>query len=112
MSLVTRFFEIIRQNRRLYVLLNLVYYGIIFGGMIWVSSNPSLEQALRTAVKANFNSDLIQAYAQGAVLPAIFLTFYNNFVLASLLAITLPSLVIPFWGLLVGAVRAALWGLA
>ena len=42
----------------------------------------------------------------------MYLTFLNNFMLASVFAITLPSLVIPFWRLLVGTGRGLLWGLA
>ncbi len=112
MSLFAKFGQIIRQSINTYIVLNLVYYGLVIAGMVAVSHYPSLEQTLRNAVRANFNPQLMQAYADGLLLPAIWLTFANNFILASLVAITLPSLLIPFWGVLLGAGRALLWGLA
>jgi len=45
------------------------------------------------------------------VLTAIGLTFLVNLFLASLIFITLPSLIIPGVGILMGVYRAALWGL-
>jgi hypothetical protein len=112
MPLVRRFIGILRQNARPYAALNLAYYGLVLAGMMAVSGHPAWSQALRNTVRSNFNQTLLQAYADGSVLLAIYLTFYNNFVLASLLAITLPSMLIPFWGLAVGVIRAVLWGLA
>ncbi|HTP09178.1 MAG TPA: hypothetical protein VMP08_13070, partial [Anaerolineae bacterium] len=106
------FFRLLQQNRQAYLWLNIAYYGLVLGGMILVANNPTFEQTLRTSIKANFNQQLLSAYTQGLALPAIVLTFWNNFVLASLMALTLPSLLIPFWGVIIGAGRAFLWGLA
>ena len=112
MSLFTNFRRIIRQNLKLYGILSLVYYGLVIIWMIAVSHNPAWEQALRNGIRANVNAQLMQAYADRSLLIAILLTFIHNFVLASLVAISLPSLLIPYWGVLLGAVRAVLCGLA
>jgi hypothetical protein len=44
-------------------------------------------------------------------LRAILLTFVVNLFLGSLLTITIPSLIVPFSGLLMGVFRAIVWGL-
>jgi len=109
---MTALLTLLRRNRRAYLALNLAYYGLVALAMVWVARNPALEQGLREGVRGRFNPALMNAYAEGRVLPAIALTFRNNFFLAALLAITLPSLAIPFWGVAIGLARAVLWGLA
>jgi hypothetical protein len=51
------------------------------------------------------------AYSGGKVVVAILLTFVVNLLLGSAMMITGPSLVVPFSGLVIGVVRAILWGL-
>lgn len=111
-TLTARFFALVRQNGRAYGAINVAYYGLVIIAMVWVAGHPAFEQTLRAAVRDRFNPALMNAYAEGLLLPAIWLTFYNNFFLATLLALTLPSLVIPFWGIVIGCARAILWGLA
>ena len=107
--------RIIREFRRAYIVLNLVYYGLVVFGMICVVFNPSLQQLLLDAVRSAFTegplSTVTAAYGGGQVLLAIVFTFVVNLTIASFLWITLPSLVIPFSGLVTGACRAVLWGL-
>jgi hypothetical protein len=107
--------RIIREFRRAYIVLNLVYYGLVIFGMICVVFNPSLQQLLLDAVRSAFTegplSTVTAAYGGGQVLLAIVFTFVVNLTIASFLWITLPSLVIPFSGLVTGACRAVLWGL-
>jgi hypothetical protein len=107
--------RIIREFRRTYIVLNLVYYGLVVFGMVYVAFNPSLQQLLLDAVGSAFTEGPLSAvggaYSGGQVLLAIVLTFGLNLAIASFLWITLPSLVIPFSGLLTGACRAVLWGL-
>lgn len=107
--------EIIGESRRAYIVLNLVYYGLVICGMIYVAFNPSLQQTLIETVGDAFTegplSAVGSAYIGGQVLLAIALTFVVNLILGSIIFITLPSLVIPFSGLLLGAYRALMWGL-
>jgi len=107
--------RIIKEFRRSYVVLNLVYYGLVICGMAYATFNPSLQQSLLDAVKSAFSqgpfSPVAGAYSGGQVLPAMVLTFVVNLAIGSFLWITLPSLVLPFSGLLTGGFRAVLWGL-
>jgi hypothetical protein len=115
MKIIQSALETIKESRRAYITLNLVYYGLVILGMIYVTFNPSLQQALIATVGSAFTegplSAVGSAYTGGQVLPAMVLTFTVNLFLGSMAVITLPSLVIPFSGLLVGAYRAVLWGL-
>jgi hypothetical protein len=74
-----------------------------------------VQQALIASVREAFASGPFaavgSAYASGAVLQAMVLTFVVNLFLGTVVQITLPSLVIPFSGLLLGVVRSILWGL-
>jgi hypothetical protein len=107
--------ETIKESRHAYIVLNLVYYGLVICGMIYVAFNPSLQQSLIKLVGSAFTegpfSAVGSAYGGGQVLQAMVLTFAVNLFLGSIAWITLPSLVIPFSGLLMGAYRAVLWGL-
>lgn len=104
---------LVRQYGRSYLVLNLVYYGIVGAAMLYAVYDRQLQETVLEAVQAGIKGPLAPiaaAYATG-LLPAIALTFVVNLVGGSFLSITLPSLVIPFSGLLVAAFRAALWGL-
>ena len=52
-----------------------------------------------------------QAYVNAKVLTAITATFFINLFIGSFASITLPSLIVPFSGFLMGIYRAAIWGL-
>ena len=107
--------RIIGEFRRTYVVLNLVYYGLVVCGMAFVAFHPSLQQLLLGVVASAFTEGPLSvvgsAYSGGQLLLAMLLTFMVNLVIASVLWITLPSLLIPFSGLLTGALRAVVWGL-
>lgn len=107
--------EIIKENRRAYIIINIVYYGLVAVGMVYVAFHPAVQQTLlQTTGQALLEGPLksvSSAYMGAKVLPAIALTFLINLVMGSMLSITLPSLVIPFSGLLMGVYRALLWGL-
>jgi hypothetical protein len=103
------------RMRRAYVALNLAYYGLVAAAMAYGASDPSVQQLLLGTVLDAFQagplSSVLDAYSGGRVVAAVALTFTVNLFLGSLVSITLPSLVIPFSGLLVAALRAILWGL-
>ena len=108
--------QIIRDNLRAYITLNILYYGLVILGMIYVGLfNPGLQTALLTAGGQTFTQGplavLGTAYNTGQVVNAMVLTFLVNLLLGTLIEITLPALIIPFSGLLMGFLRATLWGL-
>jgi hypothetical protein len=107
--------QILIQNRRAYLAINLGYYGLVIAAMLFASFNRQIQQTLLEAIGEGFSqgmlADVVEAYTEGRLLQAIGLTFTVNLFLGSLAVITLPSLILPFSGMLVGAYRAILWGL-
>jgi hypothetical protein len=69
-----------------------------------------LQEAIGSDFAEGPLSPVWSAYSNGQGLPAIAMTFGVNLTAGSFASITLPSLVIPFSGLLIGAYRAVLWG--
>ncbi len=115
MKLWRNAWAIVGKFRRPYVILNAAYYGLVVCGMVYVAFNPALQQSLIEMTGQTFTEGPLSAvgaaYGGGRVLPAIALTFVINLLIGSLASITLPSLVIPFSGLLLGTYRAVMWGL-
>ncbi len=105
---------IVREHRRAYLALNILYYGLILAGMAYVVFNPSLQQELLEAVGLAFTQGPLvavgEAYTGGELVLAALLTFVVNLIIGSAVWITLPSLIIPFSGIASGALRALLWG--
>lgn len=115
MKLVRSGLAVIKENRTAYIVINAAYYGLVILGMIYVAFVPEVQQALLASVGEAFASGPLAAvggaYTSGAVLQAMLLTFVVNLFVGTVLQITLPSLIIPFSGLLLGVVRSILWGL-
>lgn len=111
-----RAWAVVREDWRAYLTINIVYYGLVALGMIYVAFiNPDLQRTLLGSIGQAFTSGPLagvgSAYTGGQVLRAMFLTLVVNLFLGTFAEITLPSLVIPFSGLLMGIIRASLWGL-
>jgi hypothetical protein len=107
--------EIIRAHKRAYLGINLFYYALIGVGMIYAAFNPALQQELLKQVGVAFTQGPLQAvtdaYVNTQIVQATALTFLVNLFVGRFATITLPSLIIPFSGFLMGAYRALLWGL-
>jgi hypothetical protein len=107
--------SILGASRRAYVTLNLVYYGLVVCGMVFTALNRSVQRELLAAVGNALTQGPLagvgSAYTTGQILLAIAWTFVINLAVASFVSITIPSLIIPFSGMLVGLVRAVTWGL-
>lgn len=106
---------ILAEYKKAYVYMNIAYYGLMIMAMAYSAYDTSLKQLLNEEVVGAFTqgplSSLGDAYGGGQILMAIVLTFVVNLVIGSIIWITLPSMVIPFSGLLLGAFRAVIWGL-
>jgi len=106
---------VVKEHWHVYLWINLIYYGLVAIGMIYVAFNPELQRTLIKAVGQSFTEGPLKlvggAYTGGKLLSAMLLTFVINLFVGSFLSITLPSLILPFSGLLLGIYRAALWGL-
>lgn len=107
--------ELIKEHRRAYVIINAAYYGLVLCLMVYGLFNRELNQKLLELVGTGFSQGFLApvagAYIGGKVLAAIGLTFVTNLLVGSFATITLPGLIIPFSGMLMGAYRAVLWGL-
>jgi hypothetical protein len=104
-------FQDLRQFLRAFVGMNLVYFGVLLSAMLFVVFHRQTQQALLSSVTSAFQTTPIgEAYAGGHLASAILMTFAVNLIAGSLLYITLPSLVVPFAGICLGLVRAAVWG--
>jgi len=115
MALFKRAWEIVRENRQAYITINAVYYGLVAIFMVYAAFNQPLQETLVKSVGAGFTSGLLafvgKTYSSGQVLGAMAITLAINLFIGTLLEITLPSLIIPFIGLLMGIIRASLWGI-
>jgi hypothetical protein len=106
---------LVQENRRAYIVFNIIYYGLIIIGMVYVAFNQRLQQDLMSLIGAQFMTGLLsivgQAYVNAQVFTAILVTFFINLFIGSFGTITLPSMIVPFSGFLIGIYRAVLWGL-
>ena len=108
-------FTLIRAHRRAYLWLNGMYYGLILLGILYTFFDATLQKIVTEAAGTAFSQGPLaavgEAYVSGQTIRAILLTYLINLFVGSGATITLPSLIIPFSGLLMGAYRAFLWGL-
>lgn len=114
-DLIKSAWGLVQENRKAYITLNVVYYGLVAVCMVYVAFDQELQKSLLDQIGAAFMTGPLsfvgQAYVNTQALTAILATFFVNLLLGSLAVITLPSLVVPFSGILVGVYRAIVWGL-
>ena len=108
--------QVVRDFRRAYLALNVMYYVLVVLAMIYVALvNPALQEQLMGDVEQALTEGPLAtvgaAYLGGNVVAAAILTFLVNLFAGSVLYVTLPSLIVPFAGIPLGAYRAVLWGL-
>ncbi len=107
---------IFRKDFKLFLIINAIYFGAILLGALIALAYPDLQMSLVMATGQTYASgsplsSVGDAYLSGNVLVAAVLTFLMNFFLGTIVMMTIPSLIIPFWALLFGAYRALLWGI-
>ncbi len=104
----------VKENFREYVLLNLLYYGLVVASMAYTYAFPEVQEELMQELRMEFPEAfpwVVEAYTKGDFPMAAALTFSVNLILGSVAYITLPSLIIPFGGIVAGCARAIAWGL-
>jgi len=115
MNLFKSAWGLVQEHRRVYIILSALYYGLVIIFMIYVAFNQPLQDELLKSIGEAFMTGPLSfvgsAYINAKVLAAIGATFFVNLLVGSFGTITLPSLLIPFSGILVGFYRAVLWGL-
>ena len=106
----------ITEHRRALLAMNLLYWCDALLTALYGLAHPELQRALNDAAGVAFGATgpfalVGSAYGTGQTLRAIALTFVVNLLLGSFAFLTVPSAILPFFGLLAGVYRAALWGL-
>lgn len=113
MKMFREAFDLVRAHKREYLVLNLVYYGLFaFGAvaaLLLTKVYPALPEGiwqLTSRIDAQTNK-LAAFFLEGArrsgIIPLVMASnFIYYLVVPRLLGITLPSLVVPFSGLLIG----------
>lgn len=105
MKLLAPSIEVIRQNLRLYIALNVLLYGIFAAMMIVTIMFPHLQAGAVARGNVQLSNlpapfaVVVAAYHSGDFALAALLTFFTNLCVGALGTTTLPSLVIPFAGL-------------
>ncbi|MFI9485380.1 hypothetical protein ACIG47_03235 [Promicromonospora sp. NPDC052451] len=115
MRLFDNFRTVLRDNWNAYLISNLVVYGTLVMAMIATVYLPGLREWGMANTEAFLSSPgssvIVEAYASGSVVKASLLTFLGNLLFAALATTTLPSLTIPFFGVLATLGRAAFIGM-
>ncbi len=104
----------IRKHWSAYVILNAGFYGLIVAGFVYAFLRPEAQQLLVRSVVQSFSSGPLSlardAYLSRDVPAAAAITFGVNTLLGSFASLTLPSLLIPFWGSVLGLLRGLVLG--
>lgn len=116
MGLIHDIRDIFKKDLKLFAAVNAIYFGMVAIGAAAALAWPDAQLYLIGAAGQGFGAgspleSVGTAYASGNIPEAAALTFATNFFLGTLAEITVPSLIVPFWALLMGAFRALLWGI-
>jgi len=109
MSLVRRPLQILRANLRVYLLANLLMYGLVLGGFALGLAVPELAAGRAEALETDGTADLVGRLLSNVWLFAATILGVNT-ITVGLFSIVLPSLVIPFLGIAIFAYRAVVIG--
>ncbi|MBR8742719.1 hypothetical protein [Nocardiopsis sp. MG754419] len=115
MRIYRDFRSVLSENWRTYLLLNVVVYGTLIATMIVTPLIPGMYETglanMEAFLDAPGASLVLDAYAGGDIVRITLLTFLANLLFAALLTTTLPSLVIPFFGVVATVWRAVFIGM-
>ena len=105
---------VIRDHWRTYLLLNLAVYGVLVASAVMTLLLPGLRgrgaQDVETFGGLPILSLVTEAYTDGDVLAAAVGTFLANLLFAAVLTTTLPSLLIPYLGVVLTVLRTGMIG--
>lgn len=91
-------FQVVRENMRVYLILNAAAYGLGVLGFVIGLIFPDLVAAEAAGLEANGTGDLVRQLVNTPPLFALMILAVNVFRLSAL-TIVLPSLIVPFAGL-------------
>ncbi|MCL5074629.1 MAG: hypothetical protein M1136_03110 [Chloroflexi bacterium] len=122
MNSLRRIFQVatrtVAQYRQAYLVLNVLYYSLILLVAFYLFLNPLLQTQLSHSLLREIGGAfktmpfrvVAEAYLSGNFPLAATLTFLFNLAMGAILYITLPSLIVPFAGIILGCFRATAWG--
>lgn len=115
--LFDRVWDILVLNRRAYFVLNALYYGLMLVLLVYVG----FDRALHARVLETYNDAFMTGplalegktpTLDAETVKAVFMTFVLNVLGTTYGAVTLPSFVVPFVGIIPGLYRAILLGIS
>lgn len=105
---------VLHDHWRTYLLLNLAVYGVLAASAVMTLLLPGLRgraaQDVETFGGLPILSVVTEAYTDGDVLAAAVGTFLANLLFAAVLTTTLPSLLIPYLGVVLTVLRTGMIG--
>ena len=108
--------NIIQENWKPYLWTSVFIYGAFAAGIIIAWLFPKLNLDFHHLIQGELRSGSLSNindyyYLHRNVTMAIILTFWHNLVNATFISLSLPSLVIPFWGYLTGFIEVVFLGI-
>ena len=107
--------EVIKENRRAYLIINGLFYALLIGSMGYAAIVPSAQTALLNTAGDSLMTGSLSMVGKGYgitdVLTQLGVLFLGNLMGTNFLGITVPTLIIPFSGLALGSFHAIQWGL-
>ncbi len=114
MKLINDIREIFSKDKKLFLLTNAYYFGLVILGALIALAFPQAQLYLLDMAQVGLStgplSGISSAYTSGNVLYAAAVTFVTNLFLGTIVEITIPSLIIPLWAPIIGLIRALMWG--
>jgi hypothetical protein len=114
MTVLRTSLAVVMRNFRSLMLVNLVYFGLVGAGMAYGAWKPEVHDALASSLRQGVKDALpgvTAAYGEGRIAIAAAWTLGINLLIGSFVYITVPSLLVPFSGIVTAAIRAVMWGL-
>ena len=115
MQIIRSVRSILRDHWRTYLISNLIVYGTLVMAMIVAVYVPGLHDAGLRNTEAFLDSPgsrlVVDAYTSGGIVMSALVTLLGNFLFAALGTTTLPSLIIPFFGIVATIGRAVFIGI-
>jgi len=115
MKLVNDIREIFAKDKKLFLLTNAYYFGLVILGALIALAFPQAQRYMLDMAQIGLSSGPLSgiggAYNSGNVLYAAAVTFVTNLFLGTIVEITIPSLIVPIWAPIMGLIRALMWGI-
>ncbi len=111
MSLIGNSVKIVKDNGEVYKKLNYIFYGLVIIGMFSAKFVPSSFNPISESPDNAVLFSYLHQFREIGFLGAFSVIFIVNLAMGSFAQITLPSLIIPFSGFLIGVPRMFIWGI-